>query len=67
MVEIHRIKTQLIKIFQLEGLGVVKGIKIHRDRKNGKFWLSKHKSILMKFGMNIVKPIDIPLAFHCKL
>jgi hypothetical protein len=37
-------------------------IEVYRDGKNGKLWLS-----LMRFNMNFVKPINIPLVFHCKL
>jgi hypothetical protein len=38
------------------------GMEIHRDRKNGKMWLS-HR-FLMRFGMNNVKLVHIPLASH---
>jgi hypothetical protein len=40
---------------------------IHKDRKNGKLWLSQYKyveKILMRFDMNDVRPIRIPLDFH---
>lgn len=46
------------------------GMEIHRDRKNGKLWLSQHKyvkNILTRFGMKHVKPVGIPLASHFKL
>ena len=46
------------------------GIKVHKDGENGMLWLSQYNSmdkILMMFSMNIMKPINIPLAFHCKL
>jgi hypothetical protein len=46
------------------------GIEEHKDGKNGNLWLSQQKSTvntLMRFSMNIVKPVNIPLAFHCKL
>jgi hypothetical protein len=45
-------------------------MEIHRDRKNGKLWLSQQKyveKILMRFGMNNVKPVKIPLASHFKI
>jgi hypothetical protein len=45
-------------------------MEIHRDKKNGKLWLSQQKyveKILMRFSMNNVKPIKIPLASHFKL
>ena len=54
----------------MKDLGVEKqilGMEIHRDRKNGKLWLSQQKyveKILMRFGMNDVRPIQIPLASH---
>ena len=57
----------------MKDLGVAKnilGMEIHNDRKNGKLWLSQHKyveKLLQKFGMNNVKPINVPLASHFKL
>jgi hypothetical protein len=42
-------------------------MEIHRGRKDGKLWLSQlqyKQKILRKFGMNNVKPENIPLAFH---
>jgi hypothetical protein len=44
-------------------------MEIHRDRKNGKLWLSQQKyveKILMRFDMNNVKHVQIPLASHFK-
>ena len=73
MVEINRLKAQLAKTLDMKDLGVAKqilGMEIHRDRKNGKLWLSQHKymeKILMRFGMNNVKPVQIPLASHFKI
>jgi hypothetical protein len=73
MVEINMLKVQLDKMFQMKDLGATKqilGIRVHRNRKNGKLWLSQQESmvkILMRFSMKIVKPVNIPLAFHCKL
>ena len=46
------------------------GMEIHRDRKHGKLWLSQQKYVekmLVKFDMNNVKPVNIPLASHFKL
>ena len=46
------------------------GMEIFRDRSNGKLWLSQQKyieKILLRFGMNNVKPISIPLASHFKI
>ena len=45
-------------------------MEIHRDRKNGKLWLSQKKyveKVLEKFGMNNMKPVNVPLASHFKL
>jgi hypothetical protein len=73
MVKINRLKAQLARAFDMKDLGVAKqilGMEIDRDRKNGKLWLSKQKyveKILMRFGMNNVKPIQIPLASHFKI
>ena len=42
----------------------------HRDRTNEKLWLSQQKyveTLLEKFGMNNVKPVNVPLASHFKL
>jgi hypothetical protein len=46
------------------------GIDVHIDKKNAKLWLSQQNfmvNILMRFSMNIVKPINIPLSFHCNI
>eukprot|EP00253_Pinus_taeda_P002152 PITA_02152 len=57
----------------MKDLGAAKhilGMEIQRDRKNGKLWLSQQKyveRVLEKFGMNSVKPINVPLASHFKL
>jgi hypothetical protein len=70
MVEINRLKAQLARAFDMKDLGEAKqilGMDIHRDKKNGKLWLSQQKyveKILMSFGMNNVRPVQIPLAFH---
>jgi len=45
-------------------------MEIFRDRSNGKLWLSQHKyieKIFLRFGMNNVKPVSVPLASHFKL
>ena len=73
MVKINRLKAQLARTFDMKDLGSSKkilGMDIHRDRKNGKLWLSQQKyveKILMRFSMNDVRPIHIPLASHFKL
>eukprot|EP00253_Pinus_taeda_P025925 PITA_25925 len=73
MEEINRLKAQLSMTFDMKDLGAAKhilGMEIHRDRKNGKLWLSQQKyveKVLEKFSMNNVKPVNIPLASHFKL
>jgi hypothetical protein len=45
-------------------------MEIFRDRRNGKLWFSQQKyveKILLRFGMNDVKPISFPFASHFKL
>ena len=40
-------------------------MKIHREMKNGKLWLSQHKhvdKILKRFIKNHVKAVNIPLS-----
>ena len=44
MEEISRLKAQLSRMFEMKDLGAEKhilGMEIHRDRKNGKLWLSQ--------------------------
>eukprot|EP00253_Pinus_taeda_P020499 PITA_20499 len=71
--EINRLKTQMARTFDMKDLGAARqilGIEIFRDRGNGKLWLSQQKyveKILLRFGMNNVKPVSIPLASHFKL
>jgi hypothetical protein len=68
-----RLKAQLARTFDMKDLGATKqilGMEIHRDRKNGKLWLSQEKyveKILQRFGMNKVKPVNIPLSSHFKI
>eukprot|EP00253_Pinus_taeda_P023964 PITA_23964 len=60
-------------MFDMKDLGVTKhilGMEIHRDRKNGKLWLSEQKyveKVLEKFSMNNVKLVNVSLASHFKL
>jgi hypothetical protein len=62
MFEINRL-AQLVKTSDMKDLGVAKqilGMEIHRDKKDGKPWLSQQMyvvNILRKFSMNNVKPI----------
>eukprot|EP00253_Pinus_taeda_P022163 PITA_22163 len=73
MEEINRLKAQLSRTFDMKDIGAEKhilGMEIHRDRKNGKLWLSQQKyveKVLDKFSMDNVKPVNVPLASHCKL
>ena len=73
MEEINRLKAQLSRTFDMKDLGAAKhilGMEIHRDKKNGKLWLSQQKyveGVLEKFCMNNVKPVNVPLASHFKL
>lgn len=59
--------------FDMKDLGAerqILGMEIFRDRRNGKLWLSQQKyieKILLRFGMNNLKPVSIPLASHFKL
>ena len=46
------------------------GMKIVRDRKNGKLRLSQQKyieKVLKRFNMKNLKPVNTPLAGHFKL
>ena len=69
----NRLKAQLSRTFEMKDLGAGKhilGMEIHRDRKNGKLWLSQQKyveKVLEKFNMNNVKPVNVPLASHFKI
>jgi hypothetical protein len=73
MLNNRRLKAQLANMFQITDLGATKqilGMGVQRDGENGKLWLSQQKymeKILMRFKMYIVKPINIPIAFHCKI
>jgi len=70
---INRLKAQLSRMFYMKDLGAVKHIfdmEIHKDRKNGKLWLSQQKyveKVLERFCMNNVKPVNVPLPSHFKL
>ncbi|KAI4346140.1 hypothetical protein L6164_013215 [Bauhinia variegata] len=71
--EIGDLKKELSKSFAMKDLGVAKqilGMKIIRDRKNGKLWLSQQKyieKVLERFNMGNAKPVGTPLAGHFKL
>ena len=61
------------KFFAMKDLGPAKqilGMKISRDRKNKKLWLSQERYIeklLERFNMHKAKPVSSPLAGHFKL
>ena len=69
----RRLKLDLANMFQMTYLGATKqilGMGVQRDKKNGKMWLSQQKYMekrVMRFNMYIVKLINIPIAFHCKI
>jgi hypothetical protein len=71
--EINRLKAQMARAYDMKDLGAARkilGMEIFRDRRNGKLWLSQQKyveKILLRFGMNDVKPVLVPLASHFKL
>ena len=48
MEEINRLKAHLFRTFDMKDLGAkehILGMEIHRDRKNGKLWLSQQKYV----------------------
>ncbi|CAN0846213.1 Retrovirus-related Pol polyprotein from transposon TNT 1-94 [Linum grandiflorum] len=71
--EIARLKEELSKSFAMKDLGPAKqilGMKISRDRRNGKIWLSQEKYIervLERFKMSKAKTVSTPLAGHFNL
>ena len=73
IVEINKLKVQMARMFDMKDLGAARqilGMEIFKDRSNGKLWLSQQKyveKILLRFGMNNVKPVSVPLASHFKL
>ena len=71
--EINRLKAQMARTFDMKDLGVARqilGMEIFGDKNNGKLWLSQEKyieKILLRFGMNNVELVSVPLASHFKL
>ena len=59
--------------FDMKDLGAanqILGIEIHKDGRNGKLSFSQEKcveKILVRFKMNKVKLVNVPLASHFKL
>ena len=71
--KIKRLKLQLSESFAMKDLGSankILGMKITRDRKNRKLWLSQERyieKVLERFNMSEAKPVCSPLADHFKL
>lgn len=71
--KIDKLKKELGKTFSMKDLGSAKqilGIKITRDRKAKKLWLSQERyieKVLERFHMDKSKPVGSPLANHFKL
>lgn len=67
------LKKELSKSFDMKNLGPAKqilGMKILRDRKARKLWLSQQQyvdRVLERFNMKGAKPVSTPLANHFKL
>lgn len=72
-IKIDRLKKELSKSFAMKDLGPTRqilGMKISRDRQNGKLWLSQEKyieKVLNRFNMSNAKEVSTPLAGHFKL
>ena len=70
---IDRLKEQLRKSFAMKDMGAAKqilGIRIIRDRKEKRLWLSTEhyiKRVLQRFHMEKAKVVSTPLATHFKL
>ena len=70
---IDRLKKQLGKSFSMKDIGVAKqilSIRIIRDRKEKKLWLSQEhyiKRVLQRFHMEKAKVVSTTLATHFKL
>ena len=71
--KIDRLKRELSKSFAMKDLGSTKqilGMKISRDRKNMKLWLSQEsyiEKVLERFNMSKAKVVCSPLVSHLKL
>ena len=72
-VTISKLKEDLSKFFDMKDLGSAQqilGMRITRDRKLKKLWLSQEKyveQVLKRFNMGNAKPVSVPLASHFKL
>ena len=71
--DIDKLKGLLSSAFKMKDLGTawkILGMKIKRDLKNVKLWLTQTKyanKVLARFNMEDCKPISTPLAPHFKL
>ncbi|KAG8491868.1 hypothetical protein CXB51_015214 [Gossypium anomalum] len=71
--EIRKVKAQLSEEFEMKDLGPAKkilGMKILRDRKASKLYLSQKgyiEKVLCRFNMQSAKPVSTPLAAHFRL
>jgi hypothetical protein len=71
--KIDRLKEELSKSFAMKDLGPtiqLLSMKISRDRKNRRLWLSQEsyiEKVLDRFNMSKAKPVSSPLAGHLKL
>jgi transposase InsO family protein len=71
--KIDKLKKELSKSFSMKDLGSAKqilGMKISRDRKSEKLWLSQEsyiEKVLDRFNMSKAKPVSSTLAGHLKL
>jgi len=72
-VRINSLKKQLSKSFAMKDLGPAKqilGMKITRNRRTKKLWLSQEKyveKVLQRFRMENAKAVSCPLTNHFKL
>ena len=70
--KIENLKRDLSKSFAMKDLGSAQqilGMRITRDRKNGKLWLSQQRyieKVLEGFNMSNSTPVSTPLASHFK-
>lgn len=70
---IDKLKKDLSKSFDMKDLGLTQhilGLKIVRDRKAKKLWLSQEsyiEQVLERFNMKEAKPVSTPLTNHFKL
>ncbi|CAH9120743.1 unnamed protein product [Cuscuta epithymum] len=70
---INMLNQELNKCFAMKDLGPTKqilGVKITRDRKERKLWLSQESyilKVLQRFRMDNAKSVSTPLASHFKL